>query len=258
MGTRRSRTFSVALLGSSVLHSVVIGVLILGSVWSAARIERSALATIDSRVARHALKSEPSVADGTTVLVPPLEEGADLSRDSLDQLEAPVSNDSLSQLALKRLDAETKRAEALNPEQQFHKLQAASKRLSQLSSDKSIGEMSGKLRQVFQLPERATQPTADAEENERFNPESAQLHDVLKEATDEGQDRYVAVLIDSKGLTSKIPLSPEEGKKLHRMMQLIKSNPLLERVYRELAMPLLDQLLKKSPAGNKGSTSPEN
>ena len=249
MVSRRSRTFSMAVLGSSVLHSVVIGVLLLGSVWSAARLERPALATLDSRVSRQALKSEETppvtVTPNANVIVPPLEEGADLSRNTLDQLEAPVSNDTLSQIARKRLEAETKRAEALSPEQQFNKLQAASNRLSQLSSDKSIGEMSGKLRQVLQLPERATEPAADADENDRFDPASAQLHNVLKETTDDGQDRYVAVLIDAKGLTSKIPLSVDEGKKLHRLMQLIKSNPLLERVYRELAMPLLDQLLKK-------------
>lgn len=219
--------------------------------------ERPALATIDSRVARQALKTEPTIADGTTVIVPALEDGVELSRNSLDQLEAPVSTDSLNLLARKRLEAETKRAEALSPDQQFNKLQAASKRLSQLSSDKSVGEISGKLRQVFQLPERAIEPTADADENDRFDPGSAQLHDVLKDMTDEGQDRYVAVLIDSKGFTSKIPLSQDEGKKLHRMMQLIKSNPLLERVYRELALPLLDQLLKKSSAEEQDAVKVE-
>jgi hypothetical protein len=247
---RRIRTFSLALLASSLLHSVVIGVLLLVSVWSAARMDRPAVATIDPRIVRHTMATESTAADGTSVIVPPLNGETDVTRDSLDELEAPVSDRSLGQLARKRLEAETKRAEALDPEQQFHKLQAASKRLSQLSSDKSVSEMSGKLRQVFELPDRATQPTANADENEHFDPETAQLYDVLKETTDDGQDRYIAVLIDSKGFTSKISLSPEEGQKLHRLMRLIKSNPLLERVYRELAMPLLDQLLKKPTAEN--------
>ncbi|TXT28590.1 MAG: hypothetical protein FD138_2556, partial [Planctomycetota bacterium] len=129
-----------------------------------------------------------------------------------------------------------------------------SKRLSQLSSDKSVGEMSEQLRKAFDLSERATQPAAGADETARFDPESAQLHDVLKEVNDDGTDRYVAVLLDAQGLTSTIPLSDEEGKKLHRVMQLMKSNPLLERVYRELAMPLLDQLLKKSPKDKQETT----
>ena len=261
MRSRRVRALSVAIVGSSVLHSVAIVVALLGSAWSAARLERSALANLDSRVPKSLSKSADAlptaVADGNAVLVAPLEEGAELSRNSLDELEAPVANESLSQLARKRLEAETKRAEALNSEQQFKKLQAASKRLSQLSSDKSVGEMSDKLRKVLDLPERATKPTADADENERFSSESAQLHDVLKEVSDDGKARYMAVLIDAQGLTSKVPLSEDEGKKLHRMMQLIKSNPLLERVYRELAMPLLDQLLKKSPPEEKGTAKPQ-
>ncbi len=252
------RRLPFALLASSLLHSVVLGVCLLASVWSAARLERPVLATIDARVTRHTTMTNPPVAEGTSVIITPLEEETDTTRAALDELESSVSDNSLSLLARKRLEAESKRAEALDPEQQFQKLQAASKRLNQFSSDKSVGEMSDKLRQVFQLPERATKPAPDAEENERFNPESAQLHDVLKEAADNGQDRYIAVLIDSKGLTSKIPLSQEEGKKLHRMMQLIKSNALLERVYRELAMPLLDQLLQKPPTENKSPISPAN
>ena len=247
------RTFPFALLASSLLHSIVVGVLLLASLWNARRFEKPALATLDSRVPPNAMKAERPIAEGTSVIVAPLEEGAELNRASLDELESPVSDNSLNQLARKQLATEAKRAEELDPEQQFRKLQAASKRLSQLSSDKSVTEMSDRIRQVFQLHERATKPAADAEENERFDPESAQLHDVLQERTDDGQERYSAVLIDAKGLTSKIPLTPEEGKKLHRMMQLIKSNPLLERVYRELAMPLLDQLLKKPAVEIDGS-----
>ncbi len=260
MRSRRVRALFVAIVGSCVLHSMAIVVALLGSVWSVTTLERSTLSTMDARVpkplSRLADTLPTPIADANAVMVAPIEEGAELSRSSLDGLEAPVANESLSQLARKRLEIETKRAEALDSEEQFQKLQAASKRLSQLSSDKSVGEMSGQLRKVFDLPERAAQPAADADENDRFDPESAQLHNVLKEVSDDGQDRYVAVLLDAQGLTSKFPLSEDEGKKLYRMMQLIKSNPLLERVYRELAMPLLDQLLKKSPDEKQGTTKP--
>lgn len=188
-----------------------------------------------------------AVPDGSPVRVAPVDDEAELSQLSTDELQGPVANERLQQLARKRLELETKRAGSLDSEQQLQKLQDASKRLSQLSSDKSVGEMSEQLRKVFDLPERATRPAAVANDDARFDTESAQLHDVLKEARDDGSELYIAVLLDAHGLTSKIPLSEEEGKKLHRMMQLMKSNPLLERVYRELAMPLLDQLLKKTP-----------
>ena len=250
MRSRRVRALLVAIVGSSVLHSMAIVIALLGSVWSATTLERSASPMIDARIPKWASHSAESpvtaVADANAVRVARLEDESELSPHSLDELQRPVANESLKQLARKQLEVETKRAESLDPEQQLEKLQAASKRLSQLSSDKSVGEMSDQLRKVFDLPERATQPVAAGNENDRFDPESAQLHDVLKEVSDDGHDRYVAVLLDAQGLTSKFPLSEDEGRKLHRLMQLIKSNPLLEKVYRGLAMPLLDQLLRKS------------
>lgn len=235
----------MAIVGSSALHSIALAVALLGAVWNATTPGLSPPTTIDARVSKWRSESVASLAEGTAVRVAPLEDEANLSEPSLDDLERPIANESLRQLARARLEAETKRAEALDPEQQFQKLQAASNRLSQLSSDKSVSEISDQLRKVLDLPQRATEPVADTAETDQFDSESAQLSDVLKEVSDDGNVRYVAVLLDAQGRTSKYPLSEDEGKKLHRIMQLIKSNPLLERVYRELAMPLLDQLLKK-------------
>lgn len=248
----------MAVLGSSLLHSTALVVALLGSVWSATTLNRLDQPTIDTRVPESFSQSAPTlIANANGVRMTPVEDEDELSRSSLEEFDGSVPNASLQQLARKRLEAEAKRSDALDPEQQLQKLQAASKRLSQLSSDKSIGEMSEQLRKAFDLSERATQPAAGAVETARFDPESAQLHDVLKEVNDDGSDRYVAVLLDAQGLTSTIPLSDEEGKKLHRVMQLMKSNPLLERVYRELAMPLLDQLLKKSPNDKQETTKQE-
>ena len=261
MRSRRVRALLAAIVGSSLLHSTVIVIALLGSVWSATTMERAARPTLDARVPKWKNQSAESpvtvVADANAEQVVPIEDDSDPSPHSLDELERSVASESLQQLARKRLEIETKRTAALDPEQQFQKLQAASKQLSQLSSDKSVGEMSDQLRKALDLPERATQPAADADDVDRFDPESAQLHDVLKETSDDGQDQYVAVLLDAQGRTSKFPLSEDEGKKLHRLMKLIKSNPLLEKIYRELAMPLLDQLLKKSTDEGPRTTKPQ-
>lgn len=235
----------MAIVGSSALHSMALAVALLGTVWNATTPGLSSPTTIDTRVPKWRSESVAPLAEGAAVRVAPLEDDANLSEPSLDDLERPIANERLRQLARATLEAETKRAEALNPEQQFQKLQAASNRLSQLSSDKSVSEISDQLRKVFDFPQRVTEPVADVAETEQFDSESAQLHDVLKEVSDDGTVRYVAILLDAQGRTEKYPLSEDEGKKLHRLMQLIKSNPLLERVYRELAMPLLDQLLKQ-------------
>lgn len=248
----------VAIVGSSALHSMAIVAALLGSVWSATTLQRVPQPAMDARVPMELSQSKESEMTGeSAVQVVPIADEAEQFPYSSNELESPVANERLKQLTRKRLEEEVKRAESLDSDQQLRKLQNASKRLSQLSSDKSVGEMSEQLRKVLDLSERATQPVANGGANDRFDPDSAQLHDVLKVTDESGNDRYVAILLDAQGLTSELPLSEDEGKKLHRMMQLIKSNPLLERVYRELAMPLLDQLLKKTSADENEIATPK-
>ena len=42
-------------------------------------------------------------------------------------------------------------------------------------------------------------------------------------------------------------LGIEEGEQLYRTFQLIKKNPLLEKVYRQVVMGLLDKLTQPTP-----------
>lgn len=60
--------------------------------------------------------------------------------------------------------------------------------------------------------------------------------------------QYEAVLVDAKGESIVVPLAEEEGESLHRVFRLVKSNPLLEQIYRDMAAPLLDKLLRDAPA----------
>jgi hypothetical protein len=54
------------------------------------------------------------------------------------------------------------------------------------------------------------------------------------------------VLLDALGRTWEVELSEAEGAPLYELMQRIKRSPLLESVYRRIAMPLLDQILGKA------------
>ena len=63
-----------------------------------------------------------------------------------------------------------------------------------------------------------------------------------REGEDAATYRYVAVLLDAEGRQMDQELETEDGEKLYRTFQLIKKNPLLEKVYRQVVMGLLDKL----------------
>lgn len=76
-----------------------------------------------------------------------------------------------------------------------------------------------------------------------FDVAAAQFHDIRRETNPAGSWRYVCILIDAQGYLFEVEMEAEDGRRLYETMQRIKQNPLLERVYRQVAMPLLDQLI---------------
>jgi hypothetical protein len=64
---------------------------------------------------------------------------------------------------------------------------------------------------------------------------------------EDGKFKYTAVLIDSAGRTQETEMNAAEGESAFKTFELIKQNPLLERVYRGVVMSLLDKMLKPGP-----------
>ena len=57
----------------------------------------------------------------------------------------------------------------------------------------------------------------------------------------------------------EIEVSEQEGEPIYETMQRIKANPLLEQVYRQIVMPLLDQLMaavRQAEARQGGASGP--
>lgn len=138
---------------------------------------------------------------------------------------------------------EITRAEAQSAEENLAQLRQLTGRLNETSNAQSVDQLAAGLKTLLGGSERATQPTAEAVEGE-FEIDTAQLHDVRREKLPGGGLRYVAVLIDAKGRLSETDLTEAEGKSAFETFELMKSNPLLERVYRGVVMSLLDNLTK--------------
>ena len=55
----------------------------------------------------------------------------------------------------------------------------------------------------------------------------------------------MTVLVDASGRTYEIEMTEEEGEQAYRTMETLSKYPLANKVYRQIAMPLIDQALAK-------------
>ena len=116
---------------------------------------------------------------------------------------------------------------------------------------KSVDEISNYLQGVAGS-KRATEARTPAEKKP-FDPTTAQFDDVLKQTDESGNTIYVAILIDAHGTAVEMDMDEASGAQMYRTMKLIKSNPLLERIYRQMVMGIVDQLLSASPSESENN-----
>ena len=124
-------------------------------------------------------------------------------------------------------------------------LDTMSQRLSSVASDESVEKLAKHFQGWMGLEARAAQPTATSTVSE-FDIDSAQLHDVTRTELRTGRFEYQAVLIDARGRTLEVKMTDAEGENMHALMRRLKDNPLLEKIYRRIAMPLLDNIVRSA------------
>jgi len=159
------------------------------------------------------------------------------AQDSSDT--ATGSSDFISREVMQAIAA----AEARTEDENLKRLESLSDSLTATSSAESIDQLTTSLRRWLGTEERATRP-ADEPVAGEFDLQTAQLHDVVRDDSS-GEIRYTAVLLDAAGRTMESPLTEAEGESVYRVMQLMKDNPLLERVYRGVVLSFLDKLLRQ-------------
>jgi hypothetical protein len=170
----------------------------------------------------------------------------ELHAELLDSTHRLDPNSASGQWVAARMLDEVARAEHLSKEDQLARLKILTGQLNRIANDDSVAAATGRLAELLGTEDRAEQPAAEPAPGE-FDFDTAQVHDVKRSEREPGQFDYVAILLDANGRTLATPLSPAEGEQLYKVMELVKSNPLLERIYRGVAMALLDKLLKPAP-----------
>lgn len=153
-----------------------------------------------------------------------------------------------------RLEEQIAFADQRSEQENLERLDGLSARLSRVASESSIDRMADALQRVWGSSPRAD-PSRSLSCGMAFDTNTAQFHDIRREATPSGLWRYVCVLIDAQGHLFEIDMDDEDGRRLYETMQRIQQNPLLERVYRRIAMPLMDQMIRAASGGTTGQAS---
>lgn len=141
---------------------------------------------------------------------------------------------------LSTAEKEAQRAEALTNDEARSELVRRKRQLSKMSEEK-VGEIV-----EFVTPEEPERETSVKQEVpvEDFDADTAQIDDCEKTQNADGTFRYTAVLVDAKGNSIRVEMDPKEGERTYQTMQMIRSNPLMEMIYRRSVMPMLDQKAK--------------
>ncbi len=153
--------------------------------------------------------------------------------------EAPTP--SIAEFVRSQVETATRETEQITDAENVVRLRQMSEKLQAISSPDSLNQLSAQFRNWIGTKERSENALPTPAQGE-FDFRTAQLHDVLRSESSSGEFSYASILIDAQGQTMKVPLTEEQGNRLYSIWELVKANPLLERVYRQIVMGLLDQM----------------
>ncbi len=150
--------------------------------------------------------------------------------------------DVTDQMFKKRLEEVIEESESTSDEENLDRLDQLTDRLTSISSEGSIDAMASAVSALMGTDKRAVQPAEEPVAG-AFDLSSSQFHDIKRYPREGGGWRYVAVLLDAEGRTKEVEMDEEEAEVAYLTLERIKNNPLLSKVYRQMAMPLFDQLM---------------
>lgn len=190
--------------------------------------------------------TEPVAATAEPILfVARTGESAALPASELPASELQPSSDSptpsIAEYVRNQVAQRVSDAESSSPDENLARLKQWSGRLQNISSEESLNQLATQLQTWLGGQSRAAeaQPVSAGQE---FDFRTAQLHDVGRTEGEPGKFVYHSIMIDAQGRTMEVPLSEDQGSRLFEIWEVVKSNPLLEKVYRQIVMGLLDQM----------------
>ncbi len=139
-------------------------------------------------------------------------------------------------------------------EENRNELDKMARKLDEVSSAESLNVLAESMHKWLRTEKRATKPAENPQGH--FDHPTAQMHDIRREPLESGGWRYVCILIDAEGRTFETEVDPESGRQLYDTMEKMKAFPLLEQVYRQMVMPLMDKAMSQPLGASQPRSAP--
>jgi hypothetical protein len=139
------------------------------------------------------------------------------------------------------LKSAMKQVEELSEERQLSELKKNLRRLKSISSAESVQDTSQKIANTLGLSPGPV-PAVESVEG-TFDATTAQIHEVTRIRDANGEWLYQSVLVDAAGRTENIDLPRAEGEVTYKAFQQLKQFPMADGIYRQLVMPMLQNML---------------
>lgn len=147
----------------------------------------------------------------------------------------------------KLIDQTMEREEGRTPEEKMSDLIHQRRQLEKMPAEHASQALEKVVGFLDAHSERETEARREVSPDQ-FDADSAQIDScerIPKDEKDGGGWRYIATLVDAKGNSMKVELPESEGASTWRTMQMLKENPVMNAIYRNAVMPLLDRKLEK-------------
>ena len=243
------RLWRRSLLLSAMIHSLpslILIVLLPAAVRSKPRVSDA----IQTYVAESTFNSHWTVRPDITLAE--LTEAAEENRPASPEI--PRNTAILPDFIQLRLQQEMDTADQSSPEDLRTRLERLGGQLQSESSEKSVNAIAKFLGTQNEMPPSGTEPAGE------FDHTTAQIDHVDKSVADDGSVTYIATLVDSQGHEQQVAMSDEDGAQLYETFELMKRFPLLENIYRQVVMGMLNKMLAEPedaglPKGNSSVPS---
>ncbi len=139
------------------------------------------------------------------------------------------------------IESAMQQAEGLSEKRQLSELEKKLRRLNSISSAESVQDTTQKIANTLGLSPGPV-PAAESVEG-MFDTTTAQIHEVTRIRDANGDWLYQSVLVDAAGRTENIDLPRAEGEVTYNTFQQLKQFPMADGIYRQLVMPMLQNML---------------
>lgn len=169
--------------------------------------------------------------------------------------EPEIENEQIEASMKSQLDA----VEKLPEEKKRSELVKNLKRLESITDDQSVIQTSNRIAAAMGLdttqyapkPDDPSSPSDSADAISRFDPDTAQVSDVLRTKTESGKWQYRSVMVDAQGQKITVPLSSADGESVYQTFQTMKQFPMADGIYRSVVMPLMQKMIEAERLAHK-------